>query len=179
MMNYVLNIEVGLEEVRESMSRSRFRETSAEEPWYFRSSQAPESPTSMRDDCSPSSPVLKQRQSGGGNGIALDVAQGEETGGFNDRVMPSWTPPGVTFPIMWVLVVAPLRAFSTSLVWGGTCLDIDYEAIQSTSCAFVPCSEWSRALRPSDPHTYTASQVSPHRSALVFCSSSACLHQHR
>ena len=107
------------------------------------------------------------------------AVQGEETGGFNDRVMPSWTPPGVTFPIMWVLVVAPLRAFSTSLVWGGTCLEIDYEAIQSTSCAFVPCSEWSRALRPSDPHTYTASQVSPHRSALVFCSSSACLHQHR
>ena len=26
-----------------------------------------------------------------------------------DRIMPSWTPPGVTFPIMWVLVVAPLR----------------------------------------------------------------------
>jgi len=38
---------------------------------------------------------------------------GEATTGFNDRVMPSWTPPGVTFPVMWVLVVAPLRAFAT------------------------------------------------------------------
>ena len=34
-----------------------------------------------------------------------------------DRTMPSWTPPGVTFPIMWVLVVAPLRAFAASLVY--------------------------------------------------------------
>ena len=34
-----------------------------------------------------------------------------------ERLMPSWTPPGVTFPIMWVLVVAPLRAFAASLVY--------------------------------------------------------------
>ena len=44
------------------------------------------------------------------------AVKGEESKGFNDRTMPSWTPPGVTFPIMWVLIVAPLRAFSTSLV---------------------------------------------------------------
>ena len=35
----------------------------------------------------------------------------------SDRVMPSWMPPGVTFPIMWLLVVAPLRAFSSSLIY--------------------------------------------------------------
>ena len=34
-----------------------------------------------------------------------------------DRIMPSWTPPGVTFPIMWVLVVAPLRAFAASTLY--------------------------------------------------------------
>lgn len=34
-----------------------------------------------------------------------------------ERLMPSWTPPGVTFPIMWVLVVAPLRAASASLIY--------------------------------------------------------------
>lgn len=44
------------------------------------------------------------------------AVKGEEAKGFNDRIMPSWTPPGVTFPIMWVLIVAPLRSYSTSLV---------------------------------------------------------------
>jgi len=44
------------------------------------------------------------------------VAQGGETKGFNDRTMPSWTPPGVVFPIMWVLIVAPLRAFAATSV---------------------------------------------------------------
>jgi hypothetical protein len=34
-----------------------------------------------------------------------------------ERVMPSWTPPGVTFPIMWLGVVAPLRAFSSSVLY--------------------------------------------------------------
>uniref|UniRef100_A0A7R9ZV18 Uncharacterized protein n=1 Tax=Pyrodinium bahamense TaxID=73915 RepID=A0A7R9ZV18_9DINO len=43
--------------------------------------------------------------------------QGQSTGGFNDRTMPSWTPPGVFFPIMWILIVAPLRAASSVLVW--------------------------------------------------------------
>merc|ERR1719230_1491154 len=48
----------------------------------------------------------------------LDKAmKGEKTRGFNDRQMPSWTPPGVTFPIMWVLIVAPLRAASSVLIW--------------------------------------------------------------
>ena len=37
---------------------------------------------------------------------------GGETGGLagDGRLMPSWTPPGVVFPLMWVGVVAPLRA---------------------------------------------------------------------
>lgn len=34
--------------------------------------------------------------------------------GFRDRIMPSWTPPGVVFPIMWVLIVMPLRAFAAT-----------------------------------------------------------------
>ena len=36
--------------------------------------------------------------------------------GFRDRVMPSWTPPGVVFPIMWLLIIGPLRAYSSTLV---------------------------------------------------------------
>lgn len=44
------------------------------------------------------------------------AAQGGETKGFNDRTMPAWTPPGVVFPIMWVLIVAPLRAFAATSV---------------------------------------------------------------
>ena len=50
------------------------------------------------------------REQAGGDG-SRRPGEGE------DRKMPSWTPPGVTFPIMWVLVVAPLRAFSASLVY--------------------------------------------------------------
>ena len=30
--------------------------------------------------------------------------------------MPSWTPPGVIFPIMWILIIGPLRAYSSALV---------------------------------------------------------------
>jgi len=40
-----------------------------------------------------------------------------ETQGFRDRVMPSWTPPGVTFPIMWVLIIGPIRAYTSALVY--------------------------------------------------------------
>mmetsp|Transcript_64299 Transcript_64299/g.127169 ORF Transcript_64299/g.127169 Transcript_64299/m.127169 type:complete len:329 (-) Transcript_64299:157-1143(-) len=42
---------------------------------------------------------------------------GKSTGGFNDRKMPGWTPPGIFFPIMWILIVAPLRATASLLVW--------------------------------------------------------------
>lgn len=37
--------------------------------------------------------------------------------GFRDRVMPSWTPPGVVFPIMWILLIGPARAYSSMLVF--------------------------------------------------------------
>lgn len=36
--------------------------------------------------------------------------------GFMDRNQPSWTPPGVTFPIMWLLIIGPLRATSATMV---------------------------------------------------------------
>uniref|UniRef100_A0A7S1FM29 Uncharacterized protein n=1 Tax=Corethron hystrix TaxID=216773 RepID=A0A7S1FM29_9STRA len=49
-----------------------------------------------------------------------------ETKGFGDRTAPSWTPPGVFFPIMWLLIIGPLRAYSTSLIFqsnGGVLCD--------------------------------------------------------
>jgi len=46
-----------------------------------------------------------------------DAKARAQKGDKAERILPSWTPPGVVFPIMWVLVVAPLRAFSTSLVY--------------------------------------------------------------
>jgi len=36
--------------------------------------------------------------------------------GFKDRNQPSWTPPGVVFPIMWLLIIAPLRATSSMMI---------------------------------------------------------------
>jgi len=33
------------------------------------------------------------------------------------RVMPSWTPPGVVFPIMWLLIIGPIRAASSVMVY--------------------------------------------------------------
>lgn len=44
----------------------------------------------------------------------------ESTSGFRDRIMPSWTPPGITFPIMWLLIIGPLRAYSASLIVSST-----------------------------------------------------------
>ena len=49
------------------------------------------------------------------------AVEGEEgSSGFRDRVMPSWTPPGVTFPIMWLLIIGPIRAYSASLILTST-----------------------------------------------------------
>lgn len=45
------------------------------------------------------------------------IQNGEPSKGFRDRVMPSWTPPGPVFPIMWLLIIGPLRAYSSALVW--------------------------------------------------------------
>jgi translocator protein len=36
------------------------------------------------------------------------------------RNMPSWTPPGVIFPIMWLLIIGPIRAYSSSLIYAVT-----------------------------------------------------------
>ena len=45
---------------------------------------------------------------------------GPPTVGFRDRIMPSWTPPGPVFPIMWLLIIGPLRAYSSALVYTET-----------------------------------------------------------
>lgn len=39
-----------------------------------------------------------------------------ETDDANKRKMPTWTPPGFIFPIMWLLVIGPLRATAASMV---------------------------------------------------------------
>lgn len=36
------------------------------------------------------------------------------------RVLPTWTPPGPVFPIMWLLIIGPLRAASSTLVYQAT-----------------------------------------------------------
>jgi len=40
--------------------------------------------------------------------------------GFNDRVLPSWTPPGIFFPIMWVLIITPLRSLSSLMIYNAS-----------------------------------------------------------
>lgn len=42
--------------------------------------------------------------------------EGKESAGFRDRKMPSWTPPGPVFPIVWLLIIAPLRATSSTMI---------------------------------------------------------------
>ena len=32
------------------------------------------------------------------------------------RTMPTWTPPGFVFPIMWILIISPLRALSSTML---------------------------------------------------------------
>eukprot|EP00592_Proboscia_alata_P029961 CAMPEP_0194442850 /NCGR_PEP_ID=MMETSP0176-20130528/126365_1 /TAXON_ID=216777 /ORGANISM="Proboscia alata, Strain PI-D3" /LENGTH=318 /DNA_ID=CAMNT_0039269007 /DNA_START=489 /DNA_END=1445 /DNA_ORIENTATION=- len=59
------------------------------------------------------------------SGDAMGETDAEEEGntppaasrGFGDRVMPTWTPPGIVFPIMWVLIIGPLRAYSSALIY--------------------------------------------------------------
>lgn len=38
----------------------------------------------------------------------------------NTRIMPTWTPPGVVFPIMWLLIIGPIRAVTTAMVYDVT-----------------------------------------------------------
>ncbi len=49
-----------------------------------------------------------------------EALKGVSSAGFRDRVMPSWTPPGVIFPIMWILIIGPIRAYSSALVVSST-----------------------------------------------------------
>ena len=46
--------------------------------------------------------------------------EGEGSAGFQDRVMPSWTPLGFIFPLMWLLIIGPIRAYSSALVFSAT-----------------------------------------------------------
>jgi tryptophan-rich sensory protein len=40
----------------------------------------------------------------------------ESDSASSKRNMPAWTPPGFVFPIMWLLIIAPLRAVASSMV---------------------------------------------------------------
>lgn len=53
-------------------------------------------------------------------GAAGEAEGGTASPGFRDRVMPAWTPPGIVFPIMWVLIVGPIRAYAGALVVAST-----------------------------------------------------------
>lgn len=33
------------------------------------------------------------------------------------RIMPRWTPPGVVFPIVWLLIIGPIRAVASAMVY--------------------------------------------------------------
>ena len=46
--------------------------------------------------------------------------ENKEIEGAQERKMPNWTPPGFIFPIVWLLLIGPLRAFSTSLIYDTT-----------------------------------------------------------
>lgn len=43
-----------------------------------------------------------------------------ETADSSKRNMPSWTPPGFIFPIMWILIIGPIRAATTAIVYAAT-----------------------------------------------------------
>ena len=47
----------------------------------------------------------------------LEVKESPEA---QKRVTPTWTPPGFVFPIMWLLIIAPLRATAASMVYKTT-----------------------------------------------------------
>jgi len=49
-----------------------------------------------------------------------EVKESGQSGGFRDRVTPSWTPPGVFFPIMWILIIGPVRAYSSAVIFEST-----------------------------------------------------------
>ncbi|KAL3898748.1 MAG: hypothetical protein SGARI_006606, partial [Bacillariaceae sp.] len=59
-------------------------------------------------------PATKELESSGDGG--KDSAVDEPP----PRKMPTWTPPGVVFPIVWLLIIGPLRAVSSCLVYQST-----------------------------------------------------------
>ena len=68
-------------------------------------------------------PNLKQAMSNNSkkdDTVLVEVEDEPPSRGFGDRIMPSWTPPGPVFPIMWLLIIGPLRAYSSALVWQAT-----------------------------------------------------------
>ena len=44
----------------------------------------------------------------------------EIAGTEQKRNMPTWTPPGVVFPIMWIFIIGPIRAATTAMVYSVT-----------------------------------------------------------
>lgn len=47
----------------------------------------------------------------------LETAGKDTTAVVVKRNMPSWTPPGVIFPIVWLLIIGPIRAATSALVY--------------------------------------------------------------
>jgi tryptophan-rich sensory protein len=61
---------------------------------------------------------LKSRVLNPLNNARPTVASGDgAVKGFQDRILPSWTPPGIVFPLVWILIMSPLRAVASALVW--------------------------------------------------------------
>lgn len=44
----------------------------------------------------------------------------KEVEGAKKRKMPTWTPPGFVFPIVWLLLIGPLRAITSSMIYQTT-----------------------------------------------------------
>ena len=49
-----------------------------------------------------------------------EVKSLEVEGQDTTRNMPSWTPPGFVFPIMWLLIIGPIRAVTATMVYEET-----------------------------------------------------------
>jgi tryptophan-rich sensory protein len=61
-------------------------------------------------------PMSNKRPKPATKEIEVETATKDETVEAAPRKMPKWTPPGVVFPIVWLLIIGPLRAISSSLV---------------------------------------------------------------
>ena len=48
------------------------------------------------------------------------VPSGAQYRHVESSVTPSWTPPGVFFPIMWILIIGPVRAYSSAVIFEST-----------------------------------------------------------